>query len=69
MISPSVSFDISLENFEKPLDIFSPQIERKRLKEYLVIILALKESFEPFFCLELIFEKKQTPGSRRKTQT
>ena len=40
MIWPSISFDISLQNFKKPLDIFSPQIERKRSKEYLVIILA-----------------------------
>ena len=28
----------SIKNFKKPLDIFSPQIERKRSKEYLVII-------------------------------
>ena len=42
---------ISLWNFKKPLDIFSPQIERKRSKEYLVIILAVKESFERFSCL------------------
>ena len=27
-------------NFKKPLDSFSPQIERKRSKKYLVIILA-----------------------------
>ena len=44
-------------NFKKPLDIFSPQIERKRSKEYLVIILAGKESFERFSCLEFVFEK------------
>ena len=67
MIWPSISFDISLQNFKKPSDIFSPQIERKRSKEYLVIILAVKESFERFSCLEFIFEKKQTPGSRLKT--
>ena len=29
-----------------------------------VIILAVKESFERFSCLEFIFKKKQTPGSR-----
>ena len=52
-----IRFDISLQNFKKPLDIFSPQIERKRSKEYLVIILAVKESFERFSCLEFIFEK------------
>ena len=66
MISPSIRFDISLQNFRKPLDIFSPQIERKRSKEYLVIILAVKESFERFPCLEFIFEKQQTQGSRLK---
>ena len=44
MIWPSIRFDISLQNFKKSLDIFSPQIERKRFKEYLVIILAVKES-------------------------
>ena len=46
-------------NFKKPLDIFSPQIERKRSKEYLVIILAVKESFEQFSYLEFIFEKSK----------
>ena len=58
MIWPSIRFDISLENFKKPLDIFSPQIERKRSKEYLVIILAVKESFERFSCFDFIFEKR-----------
>ena len=48
---------------KKPLDIFSPQIERKRSKEYLVIILAVKESFEP----RVYLWKKQTPGSWLKT--
>ena len=28
----------SIQSFKKPLDIFSPQIERKRPKEYLAII-------------------------------
>ena len=60
MIWPSIRFDISLQNFKKPLDIFSPQIERKRSKEYLVIILAVKESLERFSCLEFIFEKANT---------
>ena len=59
MIWPSIRFDISLQNFKKPLDSFSPQIERKRSKEYLVIILAGKESFEPFSCLEFVFEKSK----------
>ena len=50
---------IILYNLKKPLDIFSPQIERKQSKEYLVIILAVKESFERFSCLEFIFEKSK----------
>ena len=33
-ISPSIWFDIILQNFKKPLDSFSPQIERKCSKEY-----------------------------------
>ena len=44
---------------KKPLDIFSPQIERNRSKEYLVITLAVIESFERFSCLEFIFEKSK----------
>ena len=65
---PSIKFDINLQNFKKPLDIFSPQIERKRSKEYLVIILAVKESFKRFSCLELIFEKSKhrEAGLQRK---
>ena len=45
-IRPSMRFDISLQNFKKPLvDIFSPQIERKkRSKEYLVILLAVERN-------------------------
>ena len=59
---------ISLWNFKKPLDIFSPQIERKRSKEYLVTILAVKESFERFSCLEFVFEKSKhrEAGLKRK---
>ena len=37
---------ISVQNLKKPLDIFSPKIERKRSKEYLVVLPAVKESFE-----------------------
>ena len=59
MIWPSIWFDISLQNFKKSVDIFLPQIERKRSKEYLVIILAVKESFERFSCLEFVFEKSK----------
>ena len=50
----SGKLDISLHNFKKSLDIFSPQIERKRSIEHLVIILAVKEGFERFSCLEFI---------------
>ena len=46
-------------NFKKPSDSFSTQIERKRSKEYLVLILAGKESFERFSCLEFVFEKSK----------
>ena len=57
MIWPSITFDISLQNFKKPLDSFAPQIERKLSKEYLIIILSEKESFERFSFLEFVFEK------------
>ena len=59
---------ISLWNVKKPLDIFSPQIERKHSKEYLVIILAVKGSSERFSCLEFIFEKSKhrKAGLKRK---
>ena len=57
---PSIRFDISLKKFKKPFDIFSLQIDRKGSKEYLVMILAVKESLERFFCLEFIFEKANT---------
>ena len=53
------SLIISLWNFKKPLDIFSPQIERKRSKEYLVIIQAVKESYKRFSCLEFILERSK----------
>ena len=59
MIWPSIRFDISLQNFKKPLDIFSPQIERKRSKEYFIKIVAVKENFERFSWLEFIFEKRK----------
>ena len=39
--------------------MFLLQIERKRSKEHLVIILAVQESFERFSCLEIIFEKSK----------
>ena len=68
MILPSIRFDISLQSFKSPLYIFPPQTERKRSKEYLVIILAVKENFEPFSCLEFIFEtnKHREAGLKHK---
>ena len=56
---PSIRFDISLKNFKIPLDIFSPQIEKKRSKEYLVISLPVKGSLQRFSCLEFIYEKSK----------
>ena len=47
------------KKYKRPLDIFSLQIDRKGSKEYLVMILAVKESFERFSCLEFIFEKSK----------
>ena len=61
MISPSIRFVISLQIFKKPLDFFSLQIERKCCKEYLVMMLAVKESFERFSCLEFVFEESNHP--------
>ena len=57
-----------MQNFKKPLDSFSLQIERKRSKEYLVIILAVEESFERFSCLEFVFEnsKHREAGLKHK---
>ena len=70
MIWPSIRFVISLQIFKKPLHIFSPQIERKRFKEYSVIILAVKERFERFSCLEFVLEKSKhrEAGLKHKLQ-
>ena len=38
-------------------------MERRRSKEHLVIILAVKEGFERFSCLEFIFEKSKTQAT------
>ena len=65
-ISPTIWFDIILQNFKKPLDSFSPQIERKRSKEYLVIILAGKKALSDFLASSSSL-KKETPGSWLKT--
>ena len=41
MVWPIIIFDP--QNFQKPLEIFWPQIERKHSEEYEVIILAVKK--------------------------
>ena len=59
---------ISLYNFKQPLDISSPQIERKRSKEYLVIILAVKKALSDFLASSSSLKKANTSwGSRLKT--
>ena len=65
-----IRFVISLQIFKKRLDIFSPQIEKKRFKEYLAIILAVKERFDRFSCLEFVFgkSKHQEAGLKHKLQ-
>ena len=61
MIWPSIRFDISLQKVNKPLDISSPQIEGKRSKEYLVIILAVKKkALSDFLASRLSLEKEIT---------
>ena len=59
MIWPSIRFDISLQNFKKPFDIFSPQIERKRSEEYLFIVLAVKRKLWAISCLEFILKESK----------
>ena len=51
---------ISLQIFKKPLDIFSPQIERTRSKEFLVIILAVKETLSDFLASSSSLKKEKT---------
>ena len=63
MTWPSIRLDIGLQSFKKPLDIFSPQIERKRSKEYLVIILAVKEALSDFLASSSYLKKANT-GSK-----
>ena len=48
-----------LTELEKAFRQFLTAIERKRSKEYLDIILAVKESFERFSYLEFVFEKSK----------
>ena len=51
---------ISLQIFKKPLDIFSPQMERTRPKEFLVIILAVKEALSDFLASSSSLKKENT---------
>ena len=58
----SVRFDISLQNFKKPWDIFWPQLttkkkKKKRSEEYLVTILAVKKKLWPIFLPWVHLEK------------
>ena len=48
-----------LTELSKAFRHFLTAVERKRSKEYLVVILAVKESFERFSCLEFVFEKSK----------
>ena len=68
LIQLSIRFNISLQNFKKPLDFFLPQIERKRSEEYLVIILAVSERFS---CLEFILKnsKHREAGLKHKLKS
>ena len=69
MIWPSIRFDISLQNFKKALEIFSPQMERKRSKEYLVIILAVKRKLWEILLPRVHLWKKQKSGGRCRCVT
>ena len=51
---------IRLQIFKKALDIFSPQIERTPSKEFLVIILAVKEALSDFLALSSSLKKTNT---------
>ena len=51
---------MSLQIFKKPLDIFSLQIERTRSKEFLVIILAVKEALSDFLASSSSLKKANT---------
>ena len=55
----SIRFDISLQNFKKPLDIFWPQLntKKKRSEEYLVTILAVKRKLWAIFLPRVHLEK------------
>ena len=55
----SIRFDIGLQNFKKPLDIFWPQLDTKKKpsEKYLVTILAVKRKLWAIFLLLVHLEK------------
>ena len=53
--------------FKKPLDSFSPQIQRKGSGDYLIMILAVNRRLWAIFLSRVHLEQEQTPGSRLKT--
>ena len=54
--------------FEKPLDIFWPQIQRKGSEDYLVMILAVNRKLWAIFLPRVHLEKEQTPGAGLKNK-
>ena len=66
----SISFDVSLQNFKKPLDIFWPQSNTKeRSEEYFVTILAVKRKIWAIFLppVHLKNSKHQDSGLKHKS--
>ena len=62
----SVRFDISLQNFKKPLFDISPRTERKKLsEEYLLVIFAAERKLWAIFLSQVHLWKQQTAWSRQ----
>ena len=59
-----------LQNFQKPLDIFWTQIERKHSEEYLVLILAVKRKLWAIFLPRVYLKnsKNQENGLKHKLE-
>ena len=53
----SIRFDISLQNFKKPSDVFWPQTQRKRSLEYLATILTVTRKLWAIFLPRVHLEK------------
>ena len=70
MIWPSIRIDISLQNFKRPLDVFSPQIERKRFQKIFSYNSVCKTKLWPIFLPQVhiwkIKTKQNISGSRLK---